>query len=505
MGIFKPHTAQIETLPPVAPDMPRLTVHQTIRNPSGALLEAGDATITKAELGTDAWTVTGTPLSQSMVEFVLPPGVGYTSNASIHLETSKYAPYDAAVVLAPDLAPEAVLRAVPPAHVRRTGIVRGIDHVWVDDQGPFNPLGDTLLHAVGTTHREGLARIQTHGEYFSKFRHDYVRLLCEVSWAGEEIVVTWGDYPLGVVMDCLYDVYGLRSKLSIIGGVSPDPIAAARVVASVIAAGRAEKVFFVEMINEGNGDPDAAVQMVQIIRATGVLCAVGLGNQGLETINKTTEKAKAPVSLLHTERGLGDATEVGGEHARQVRQCWDLRILEGLRENAEPPGPASSVAVLEDPFQLAAMAALSRLCGAGAHCDHTGSGVFGRPMDGAYGHRYANVWEIPNADQIMAWTRNADALLPADIANWAQFNNGHPVETKDGECNKHYGARTGSAFISMPIGCPGTPQQLTARQAVHLKVVNPATTEVLFEGDLSAGQSITVSGLWAYLLIGTLR
>lgn len=397
-----------------------------------------------------------------------------------------------------------VLLSYDPIRVKRTGVVRYDNHVWIDDQGPFHPLGDTLLHALGTTHREGLARIEQHGAYFSKYRHDYVRLLCEVSWSGQEIDVRWSDYPLGLVIDTLYDKYGIRVKPTIIGGVSPDPLAAARVVAGILA-GRQQKVLFVEMVNEGNADADVTIEMVRIIQATGVLCAVGLGNQGLETINKYTGRSGAKVGLLHTERGKGDASEAGGADARQIRQCWDLRLLEGpLREDAEGPGPGSSVATLDDPFKLAVKACLARICGAGAYCDHTGSGVFGRPMDGPYGHRYANVWEIPNMDQIMEWTRNADALLPLNICNWAAYNNGHIVETKDGECNKHYGARNGNQWVQMPIGCPVHSQTLTARQATHLKVYNPATKQLLIEKDLAAGGTVNVSGLWAYLLVGVL-
>ena len=153
---------------------------------------------------------------------------------------------------------------------------------------------------------------------------------------------------------------------------------------------------------------------------------------------------------------------------------------------------------------LATFRAASIVFGAGAFCLHTGSGVFGRDYLSSAGQRYARLRDQPDADAIMRAVRRADARLPPGVENWQTFNDNQPVQTDSGQCNKHYGARSGNRFVSMPIGCTPT-VRLTAKQPVRFTVyalddsLNPVTA------DFTEGQLLTLRGLWAYLIVGETR
>lgn len=384
----------------------------------------------------------------------------------------------------------------------RQGQVSSLGRCFADAGGIFNPLGATLFWAVGGYHRGDIARAREHFKFLrEEGKQDYVRILAEVNWEGEEIDPNWPDYPatLAAVVDAAYDDFGMRSHVTIIGGTTNGRARwiAARVRA--VLAARTAKVIFVESVNEGNASQDDAIQIAQEFAGSGILVGVGLGDQGRETINACSRAAGAPVKFVHTERSLGDKHEPGGEDARPVRQPWNFEAMSGPCVNGEPPGPASSVAELTDPFKLATMRALSIVCGAAAFCFHAGALVFGRKHISNNGKlREANIWEVPNIKAMLVAVRNADLRLPVDVANWEKFNKDQPVQTLDRQCNKHYGAKSGNRFVSIAFGCDD-PIDLIKKVPVDFEVFNIATGE-------SLGKNITkASGLWAYLIVGTLR
>ena len=468
---------------------------------------SGLAPVTGGTLRFDdpSWPILEAVLEGGRLKFTLPKPAVY--GWQVHLTATTEAQdgrWD--VILAPDI--DVALPSSEPAHAPRRGIVRLSGQSWQDDGGPYYPLGDTLLYALGHWHRGGAKRelVKENLAFLASYSHDYIRILGQVDWAGEEIDPNWPTYDqdLGDLIDCAYDTYGLRTKVTVIGGGAPNPKACAEPVRRVIAAGRQQKAQLLEAVNEQNGSGADAVTIARVLGGLGVPVATGRGNAGISTIKDEGDLAHTSVDCFHTERGLGSTDEPGGAHARQVRQCWDFHHFNRASENGEPPGPASSVATLTDPYQLATFRAASIICGAGAFCLHTGSGVYGRDYLSSAGMRYARLADIPNIDAIMTAVRNADLRLPSGIENWPAFNVGHPVNHIQGEANKLFGCRHDRSFVEVLIGCDGI-QTFQATVAVDVAVYHIATGGMVGEHHLSAGQTFQQAGLWAYLLVGETR
>lgn len=485
-------------LPAVAPPEMRATLDVTIRTPQGVL----SGSLISGEMGRREWTVAGVPLAFDVLRFTAPAGIEYGARVSLLIRSTGWPDLALEVALAPTLTV-----TMPPARrPARTGVVTLQGKSWTDDGGAYYPLGTTLLYGLGHWHRGGALRelVRENLAYLAAHEYDYARMLCQVNWQGQEIDPHWPTFEqdLGALLDCAYDEHGLRVKLTLIGGGAGDVQALAAQVRRVVSAGRLHKIQMIEAVNEGNASTDDAVAMVHALKGLGLPIAVGLGDRGLETTKDAGDLSGATVDILHTERGLGTTSEPGGPHARQVRQCWDFHLFRRASENGEPPGPASSVATLDDPVQLATFRAASIICGAGAFCLHTGSGVYGRTYETAYGTRYARLADISNADAIFRAVRSADRRLPKGIENWQAFNVGHPVVIDSGAVNKLYGAHVGGQFVEMCLGVTG-PVVFRAAVAVSVDIINPATGETLASRLLQEGQTVSVDGLWAYLLSGT--
>lgn len=397
------------------------------------------------------------------------------------------------------------LKYGPPAAIARKGRVRFDGKVWIDDDGPFLPLTTTLLYALGRWHKGESAQVVDNMRWAKARGCDAVRVLGQVAAVGK-----WGELGLSVdprgpswhadlcaLVDTAYDQIGLRVKLTLVGSGDPNPLDSARRVAAVVA-GREHKFLLLEAVNEGNAPADVAEAIVRIFATTGVPCAVGLGNQGIEQIKESTAIAGASVSILHTDRTDGD------NGARQVRQCWDLKEFKTAVDDGEGPGPGSSVADFPDVFKNAAKRAGNIICGAGSTCNHTGDGVYGESYGGPTGPRYANLWERPSAEAQFEAVRHASDHLPPEVAAWSKFNTGHPLDVLIGSVNKLYGARDGSRAFEIAIGCE-SPVVFRARQALTVTFWNPATGESAGTFTLTAGQTCQPERLWAYVIELVLR
>jgi hypothetical protein len=413
----------------------------------------------------------------------------------------------------PEYGPEVsmALEYAATAAKRRSGIVRFAGRAWIDDGGPYYPLGDTILYALGHWHRGGQKRdlLKENARLLQDAGHDYVRWLGGVNWQNDmDINPDWAEYidDASGLLDFLYNECGLRSKVTVTGG-GIDARAASEKLKRVIGAGRHHMIQVVESVNEQNDSSANAIWIAQSMRELGVPTSTGRGNAGGDAIRNDGNIAGSSVDILHTERGLGDRNEPGGEHARQVRQCWDFKDFGRPSENGEPPGPTSSGNTLDDPFQIALFRAGSIICGAGAYCAHNGSGVYGSDYASPYGFRYANFAAAPGMREQLQAVRNADALLPLGVENWQKFNGGYGgpliVDLGNGECNKIYGSRAGGAFAQVVIGCRGV-SALKAKQPCHLLVYNPATGSAVFDGHLNADQNAPVPAMWGYVLVGSI-
>src|SRR5439155_3322615 len=76
----------------------------------------------------------------------------------------------------------------------RHGIVRADHRTIVDDDGAFYPLGATMMWSLWGW-KNDRDRLKQNLDFLKRHHWDYVRILGEVDWAGEEIDPNWPDYP----------------------------------------------------------------------------------------------------------------------------------------------------------------------------------------------------------------------------------------------------------------------------------------------------------------------
>ncbi|HUP56507.1 MAG TPA: hypothetical protein VM598_03575, partial [Bdellovibrionota bacterium] len=322
-----------------------------------------------------------------------------------------------------------------PAVTARRGIVRAEHRSWVDDQGPFNPLGGTLFWSLWgwKTDRE---RVKQNLQYLARFKFDYVRILCEVDWAGQTIDPNWPDYRenLASFMDYAYNQAGLRVELTLIGGGNGiDLMDLTRKVADVVADGRQHMVMNFEIANESNQRPLSLAQMREsgtylrnrfpshLVALSSAEAADNYGTTGdwLDTVKANFLKpGTANFVTVHMDRNPGD------DGWRRIRQNWDYKDLDFPVSHNEPAGPRSSVSEEDDPVRLAMGRATGMINGVNAWVLHNAAGVFGKPIPER--NRPPNLWEVANIDAVMTAVRNVDKWMPERIGEGRHWNNGWP-------------------------------------------------------------------------------
>lgn len=393
------------------------------------------------------------------------------------------------------------LEYVPPVK-KRPGVVRLVGRSFIDNAGVFLPNGASMFYALGHWHRGGPLRdlVKENAQWLQQRGVDYVRILAHVAWdAAQEITPNWANYQAELIelIDYLYDEAGLRVKITVTGGGRWEDIEKAAVAVRYAIAGREHKIFMVEAGNETNISGDDAVKVAKLFAGSGVLFATGRGNAGLDVIIRETELAGAPVACFHTERG--------GDEVRMVRQVWDFKEFRHAVENAEPPGPASSVSQLNDPLQLALFRVGSAFCGAGAFCLHSGSGVYGKNYMSAHGFRYAKFADHPGLQDAFDAMRAVTNAVPVNLAEWRPFNGGYggplSVELAAGDIGKIYGSRLDNQFIEIVFGCT-TPVKLRALHRMEVRAVSVFTGAETGRWQLQAGETFDLPLAWGHLLIG---
>jgi hypothetical protein len=187
---------------------------------------------------------------------------------------------------------------------------------------------------------------------------------------------------------------------------------------------------------------------------------------------------------------------------------WKLQACSGLpslRSSNEPIGPFSSVRAESDPLRLGIAAAVTYVSGVGAYVLHSGAGIRGGGRADRERGRPANIGDVPGIDAIFRALHAVRRRLPADVANWQRFDataaNGiitvDPPDTVAGA----FGAHRGDRFVLTAVGAEGR-LTLRATAAVEVEIVDPRTGERRTGGPLSAGASLSVGGLPAYLILG---
>jgi hypothetical protein len=408
---------------------------------------------------------------------------------------------------------------------QRHGIVRADSRSFVDDDGTFYPLGATLMWSLWGW-KNDQDRLKQNLDFLKQHHWDYVRILGEVDWAGETIDPNWPDYQqvLGEFIDYAYDVCGLRTELTLVGGVG-DPMTLAQKVAPVINAGRQHKILDIEVANESYQRPVTLQQMQDagkwLLQNTPNLVALSSA-EGLSTYDPNgtwpsnygpflVPPGMATLGTVHMDRTYGD------DGWRETRQPWDFKDLPFPVSHNEPIGPRSSVAEETDPMRLTLLRAVGIINGVGAFVLHNGAGVTGQ-VDPAH-NRPANLWEVPGIDAIMNAVRGLDDWMPQRAGEGQHWNNGWAGDpwladafwgagsTADHGLNRNYSVSTADGWISTEAGVKG---YVVLTSSGHARVeIFDALKGKTSEVELQAGQTLNLmsdslddKGYGAFVIVG---
>ena len=407
---------------------------------------------------------------------------------------------------------------------QRRGVVRADHRTFVDDDGPFYPLGATLFWSLrGWKHEQ--ARVKQNLQYLRLHGFDYVRILGEVDWPGNEIDPAWPDWAqaLGEFVDYAYDVCGLRTELTLVGS-DGDPLALAQAAAPVVNAARAHKFLNLEVANESYARPVTLAQLEAagryLMQHTPNLVALssaeGLSSYAPNTADWRADflrlympQGAANLGTVHMDRGYGD------DGWRIARQPWDWKDFPVPISHNEPIGPRSSVAEEVDPIRLAMLRAVGLVNGVGAFVLHNGAGVAGQ-VDAAR-NRPANLWEVPGIDAVMRAVRGVDAFVPPRAGEGTHWNNawaGNPWVVDafwgDGDphgVNRNYTVSTPDGWVSTEAGVKDF-AVFTAARASRVEIFDVLAGKVA-EVTLAAGQTHTLTphsrddkGYGAFIVVG---
>jgi hypothetical protein len=512
------------TQPPGPP--PSRRVGLTVYGPPPEQIEAVIVPDLSAPLGAER--------TDRHLSFFVPGAV--TGGATLYLSGAQdYVPQESRLVLpAGDTELDAVtLERVVAQPVARRGLVRREGRTLVDDDGPFLGLGTSLFWAPWG-YQHNLVRLEANLAYLAG-KVDYIRVLAAVGPSGawedrtsDPTDPAWAESLAGQI-DLAYDTYGLRTQVTIFGGLDKTPTAAAREalvrrVAGIVAA-RPEKVVVLEVANEawgtGWGDNYAEIKrLADLLRdltpnivSTTAVDVVDLGSGPELNFRDWYRGSRANLAMVHVDRSFGDR---GWRHVRQARDpnlFWG-----GAWASNEPIGPQSSVAADNDPLRLTMAAAYTWLCNGASYVLHTGAGIRGGGVADLARGRSANIWEVPHIAEILAGLNAVRKLLPADLPNWNFQNNNrqagirHPFNTdrlvplvEGGQLLRAFAAIDGDGrFVMMPI-LADVPIPFEARSSMHVDVYDPLTGTLREAHDLDAGETWIMPPTLSAVVIGRSR
>ena len=402
----------------------------------------------------------------------------------------------------------------------------------VDEDGPFNALGATMMWAAWA-YKFDRPRLEANLAYLRDHGFDYIRALGVVGdyeaadyWDGREIDWRWADYAevIAGLTDLAYDGYGLRVEWTLMGDAQknlPDPADRVALVDTFLAMskGREGKIIHFEVANEywQNGfDGDAGLAELRALTKymkdrTAVLVAASApaGYECEQDILAVYGGDVADLATIHFDRDVG---KVEGPW-RPVRQPWEHGFCAGVPvgSNNEPIGPGSSVAEESDPERLVAAMIVTHIAGLPLHVFHTKAGVRGDQ----------ELWEMPAIDAFAAVRPH----LPGDLASW-EAKNAHwadsPFQVFAGEGGqlfpdkmwpdlgapesgavRAFGAVKGADFLVLPIGILNE-VVMAPRGDVEFDVIDILSGAVIDHQTRAAGEQFSIGGAGARLLRGKL-
>jgi hypothetical protein len=410
----------------------------------------------------------------------------------------------------------ALVQIKVPTYQPRPGVVRVENRSFVDDDGPFLGLGASLFWAVwGYEHDRD--RLRANFQYLADQGVDYVRILGVVgpTWwvdrTADPTSASWASSLEGAI-DLAYE-FGLRTELTIFGGIerAPTPEARRAIVNTVISivSTRQEKIQHLEIVNEGYGtgwggplEPEAKDLATAIRAQLPHAVATTAPDTDPATMAFRMDAwysgSAANLATFHLDRSYGD------EGWRHVRQARDPSLFWGGAWTAnEPIGPQSSVAQDDDPLRLTAAMVFTYVGQGAGYVLHTGAGIRGGGLEDLQRGRSANVWEVPNVAAILRGM-TARALLPGDLASWSFQNNNrqagrnHPFNVdhlvplvEGGQLLRAFCAVSGTQFVCIPTRAK-VPVPFEARYPMAFTVHDPMSGEVRETVSLDTGETWTL-------------
>ena len=344
----------------------------------------------------------------------------------------------------------------------------------VDEDGPFNALGATMMWAAWA-YKFDRPRLEANLAYLRDHGFDYIRALGVVGdydgpdyWDGREIDWRWPDYSAVIagLTDLAYDEYGLRVEWTLMGDAQknlPDPKDRKALVDTFLAMskGREGKIIHFEIANEywQNGF-DGASRLAE-----------------LRALSKYMKDRTAVLVAASAPAGYECEEDILAVYEGDVA---DLATIHFDRDVWKVEGPW-------------------------------------RPHAGVRGDE--DLWEAPAIDAFAA----VKPLIPGDLASWAA-KNAHwadaplqvfagaggqlypdlmwvDVDAPESGVVRAYGAVKGDDFLVLPIGILGE-VVMAPRKDAELEVIDILSGAVVDQLTRAAGEPFTVSGAGARLIRG---
>ncbi len=393
------------------------------------------------------------------------------------------------------------------AHVARNGVVRAVGKAVTDDTGFFHPLGMTFFWAMRGWRTERDRFLKNLDWLVANGPVDYLRILSYVDWGADlGVYPSWPDYDAVFVgtMKAIIE-RGMRVELCAFGSPHLDPQGHSRRLSALMRyfPGGFTNVEVWNEWTQNGGEIGAIKDCARIFLAESGVPLVALSSNIVNpdhVIADASAECGATLGTDHTDRDDGD---YGWRMVRQGNGSKDTRLVYASNE---PPGPNSSLNVLENPLQLAMLRQTSVQSGGALFVLHVGDMVMG-VEDPGHG-RHPNLWEVDNLPALIAAVRGVDRWLPEGVENWTPTNQHgttervgpHPLladgiwsDGDDHGVNRAYGAVSGNQFIESLLGVKGH-VTLTPDRPMTATAFDPVSGNAVATVTLAPGQPWTLQG-----------
>jgi hypothetical protein len=418
-----------------------------------------------------------------------------------------------------------------PAVVIPTGRVQLVGGAFVDDRGPWNPIGASFFPAAWAW-KFDRSRFLENVEFLAPFI-DYVRIWGQVGggpWVDRPTNPDWPDYEevMAGTIDALYE-RGVRTQITILAGAGAEgaetPDRRRRLLDQTLAylSGREQKIMFIEIANEKVGleVPELRELARSFAPRTTIPVAITSIPQAPSDLYLGMRDV-VDVATCHYDRG----TDYADGFDRSTRQPWgypgeyydDASTAPQQAIDNEGVGPYSSVASDMDPLRNVSRRVVAWIAKNPASLWHAGPGIYFGGAGGGPSGSPANFPEIPGGAETLAGFGVIRKLVPPGISGWSRQNSrvqdwpNYPWEHRTGVgegmfstgegCVRAYATIGGQQVVCVPFGIRKQ-VVMAERRPMDWTVYSLLTGDVLQAG--SGTLTLPVEHGTAQLILGTLR